>query len=170
MNTSKTNIWDLITYSGLWIASIALYFWMIPTWVILREFAWTADTGMDGKTLPNILAVSMFIVTSIGIAKTIPLVLKDRKAKQESGQNPAETKAKTGGSLYTKLIPLLIFLASALFIYLFSNFGFLIAAVVMIPVFLLLLQARKWYYFVSVYAFAGILFVVFRHILNVPIP
>ncbi|MCL2853676.1 MAG: tripartite tricarboxylate transporter TctB family protein [Defluviitaleaceae bacterium] len=168
--SGKANFWDLITYSVLWIASIALYFWGIPAWVILRDFAWTADTGMDGRTLPNILAVGLFIVTSIGIAKTLPLVLKDRKAKTENNKNAAGAGIKAGDDLYTKIIPLLIFIASAIFIFMFSNFGFPIAVAIMAPVILALLKAKKWYCYVSVYAFAFILFIVFRQVLNVPIP
>jgi len=159
---------DLVTYSALWFGSLFLYFWVIPNHVILRAFAWTADIGFDGRTFPQILAVCLFIVATLGLVKTVPLVLKARKAKRESG---AETgAAKNTDDLYTQVLPLLVFLACVLFVVLFSTVGFLIAAAVATPIILVLLKANKWYYYVIAYAFAGVLYLVFTQLLRVPIP
>jgi len=167
MNKNKTNsMRELVTYCCLWVASLVLYFWAIPTQVILRGFAWTADVGFDAQTLPTILAVCLFFVTTLGIIKTLPIVLKARKERIESGQPPQ----KNQDGLYATIIPLLMFLACVLFITLFMNFGFFIAALIGIPILLTLLRAKKWYYYAIAYGFAGLLFVVFRLLLNVPLP
>jgi ABC-type Fe3+-siderophore transport system permease subunit len=165
----KVNVRDLIAYVTLWIASFILYFWAIPTQIILRNFVWIQDVAFDGRTLPRLIAIGLFITSSMGIVKTLPQVLKARRTAIASGEQAAED-AGSNMSLYARIIPLLIFLVCVLYVVLFSNFGFIIASAIAMPIMLALYKTTKWYYYLIAYAFAGVLFVVFRIVLRVPIP
>jgi hypothetical protein len=97
----------------------------------------------------------------------------DEQANEQADTLAVAPVAKSSAgemSLYAKLIPLFIFLAFVLYLVLFSNFGFIVASAIVPPIILALLKVTKWYYYLIVYAFAGVLFVVFRILLRIPIP
>jgi len=52
---------------------------------------------------------------------------------------------------------------------LFDRFGYAIATAIMIPVYLVSLKCKKWYYYAITYGVGITVFVVFKFLLNIPL-
>lgn len=155
---------DLWIYIGLALASAVFYFIIIPHQIVLRS-SWSGDVVFTSRTFPKLLAVSMFGISLAGIAET---VLKTRKYVKESDK---KKYAGSGtGNWKGVFIVLLFFALIVVYSILFAKIGFIISALVIIPVFLFCLGSRKWYQYAVVYSFAAMLYIIFRFLLNVPLP
>lgn len=161
---------DMITYSVLLVASIILYFMLIPQQIMLRN-SWSGDVSFTSQTFPNMLAIGMFIISSLGIVETQRKITTLKKENNESVKDSTEeTHRGIKDSLYEKLMPAITFLICVLYTFLFAKLGFILASVIVIPIMLALYRCKKWYYYVSVYAFCACLYIVFRIMLKVPLP
>lgn len=157
---------DFVTYIVLLGLSILLYEILIPQQIVLRN-SWSGDVAFTSQTFPKILAVALFFISALGIFQSaIKLKKTDVRKKEAFG----ETVPVEGLSLYSKAIPLIIFLVCIAYVFLFGKLGFLTATIIITPVLLLLLKCRKWQYYFSVYAFGACIYIVFRIILKVPLP
>lgn len=159
----KQNRRDMVTYLVLWTASIFLYFVLIPQQIALRN-SWSGDVNFTSQTFPRLLAIALFIIASLGVIDTIRKTV--RWKKENSGGEPAREKE----SLYVVMIPLITFLMCIIYAFLFGKLGFVLSSAIVTPLLLALFRCRKWQYYLSVYAFAACLYLVFRIILKVPLP
>lgn len=156
---------DIVTYSLLWIFSIFLYFVLIPSQIILRN-SWSGDVDFTSQTFPKLLAISLFVVSSLGILQTMRKIMRFRTENCGAGEEGCKNKS----TLYVKMAPLITFLMCILYVFLFGKLGFVISSAIVTPLLLVLFKCRKWTYYVSVYVFAACLYIVFRMILKVPLP
>jgi hypothetical protein len=53
--------------------------------------------------------------------------------------------------------------------YLFSAMGYIIATIIVPPLFLLIMKCRKWQYYLALYGFATIVYLVFKFVLRIPL-
>ena len=89
------------------------------------------------------------------------------KARREEG--PIERERKTREQWADALLPYGIFVLIVVYGLLFKTFGIVAASLIVPPVILFLLRCRKWYMYLILYAFFGLMYALFTMVLHVPI-
>lgn len=156
---------DLIVYSVLILAALIVYFFIIPNQIYVSSSA--AAEAFSPDTFPRFAAIIFFIAAVIGLLNSIRLYIAARNL--ETIQEKTQPVPSTTKERLASLIPYLVFLLILLYGILFYKFGFILATVTVPPVILLSVGCRKWQYYGIYYAFALVLYLLFRYILLVPI-
>ena len=154
---------DMIVMLIFMILSAITYLVFIPSQIKL-----SSDTGFTNRTFPQFTMIVIFIASSAGFLEAF---FRYQKAKRTDS-------SQTGAGAFdfrSDLLPIcgfLVILAYALLFHFGSmqwrGYGFIVATIVFIPVFLLLVRCKNWKFYVAAYAFAAIMYLIFRFILNVP--
>ena len=158
----KKNWRDIITMSILMIISVMLYFVFIPTEIPLRS-SWSGDVVFNSRTFPNILAISLFVVSFIGLLGGIKKIIRLKVSE-------AEIKKETNGNRFAVFIPFVVFALAILYGVLFIQIGYIGATIIVPPIIMFILKCRKWQYYFYVYVFAALIYVMFEYVLLVPLP
>ena len=108
----------------------------------------------------RILAFLLTAVMALSLAAWL-------KARREEG--PAEREKKTREQWADALLPYGIFALIVVYGLLFKTFGIVAASLIVPPVILFLLRCRKWYMYLILYAFFGLMYALFTMVLHVPI-
>ena len=119
------------------------------------------------RTFPTALCVVLTAVSLLGI---ITSCLKYARARRESPQQATERAHPTKEKISEKKFPYLMFALILLYSLLFQKIGFVWATVIVPPIILYLLNCRKWYMYLTLYAFAATVYVIFTLVLHVPLP
>lgn len=156
---------DLIVYSILLAAALIVYFWVIPNQIYLSSSA--AAESFSPDTFPRFAVIIFFIAALGGLVNALRLYVGERRKAVE--QKKEEVQSRTKRELFAEAIPYLVFGLVLLYGILFAKIGFIPATVVIPPLVLVLIGCRKWHYYGIFYIFTGILYLLFRYILLVPI-
>ena len=156
---------DLIVYSILILTALMVYFFIIPNQIYVSSSA--AAESFSPDTFPRFATIIFLIAAVVGLLNAVRLYLATRSLEitQEKTQQPKSTTKERLASL----VPYLVFLLILFYGILFYKLGFILATVIVPPVILLLIGCRKWHYYGIYYAFALVLYLLFRYILLVPI-
>lgn len=119
---------------------------------------------MSPRTVPYLASAGILIISAAGFISSLVTYLKERAA--DTGK--AKEK-KTCQQWIESLFPYFIFLLIVVYGVLFYQFGIVIASLTVPPLILLALGCRKWYMYVILYAFFGIMYTLFTVVLHVPI-
>ncbi len=157
---------DIISLTILAIVCLWFYFIFIPEQIPLSSAA-SGNITFTSRTFPYILAVFIFIMAGIGLIQSIFKFLAYRKdiAKEE-----VKEKAIDKGELLQKIIPYFIYIIIFAYGVMFKKFGFIFATLIIIPIMLIALKCKDWKIYLYVYAFAIVLYLVFKLVLRVPLP
>lgn len=145
----------------------AMLLWGIPTYIKVPATA--QGQGFTPQTMPYLLMGTMALCLVAEWVNGIRAYLAAKKELATSGETPQKEK-KTKHEIITGLMPYIMFALVVICGVLINKVGFLITFAIMIPVILLIIGCRKWHYYVIVYAFAGIMWAVFRLLLKVQLP
>jgi len=155
---------DIIIYALLLIACAALYFWITPAQVVVN-LNLAGSTDFTPQTFPNLLTGCIAIAAAIGLVTSI---VKYVKLRQPGGTGE---KAPFGRhEVLTLLLPYLTFVIIIVYSVLFEHLGYIWATLIVPPIMMLLFGCRKWYFYAAVYGFSALMYVLFRFVLNVPLP
>lgn len=119
------------------------------------------------RTFPTALCVVLTAVSLLGI---ITSCLKYARARRKAPQQATERAHPTKEKISEKIFPYLMFALILLYSLLFQKIGFVWATVIVPPIILYLLNCRKWYMYLALYAFAATVYVIFTLVLHVPLP
>lgn len=119
---------------------------------------------MSPRTVPYLAAGGIMLMSVIGFLSNLITYIKERKAA-----GPARREVKTPSQWTDMLFPYLIFILIVIYGLLFYCFGIVTASLIIPAVILFLLRCRKWYIYLALYGFFGIIYTVFTVILHVPI-
>lgn len=173
MREARINAW--VALGGL-LASVALWF-LID--VGIRESSTFAGNSpmLTSRFFPR------FVTILLGISSFSCLIgslIAIRHSKRETASLSVESNAmptmpeqqtapedKTLWSEFRVLALLGLFLLFAL---LFHRIGYFYSSIIVSTLTLLLLGCRNWIYYLVAWAFAGLIFLVFTHLLYVPLP
>jgi len=150
---------DMVLYIILVIISLLFYFVAIPQQIPLRS-SWSGDITFTSRTFPYLLFFVMGVAALIGIVQT---VIKIRRVTQPEEQQGIKD------ILQNILLPVYFFLLAIGYAMMFDRFGYAIATAIMIPVYLVSLKCKKWYYYAITYGVGITVFVVFKFLLNIPL-
>lgn len=164
MNAKKRRE-DIIIYTLLLAACIALYFWLTPSEVVLRANMF--DSHFTPQTFPNLLTLGIAFCSALGL---ITSLIKYPKLKaQEEKTEQAEKKPKSKLDYMIALAPYITFVLLFGYCLLFEKIGFIISTLIIAPILMFLFGGKKWYQLLFIYAFAALMFVLFKFVLLVPL-
>lgn len=154
---------DIIIYLLLLIACAALFFWITPEQIAINANL-VDETEFTPQTFPNLLTGGIAIASLVGLISSI---IKYRKLEKQApkGKKPMEKH-----ELITLLVPYVTFAVIIIYNILFEKLGYIWATLVVAPIMMFLFGCRKWYFYLSVYGFAALMYVLFKFVLNVPLP
>lgn len=155
---------DMILSLVLVAAAVFFYYIVIPAQI--RIVRGSQNEVFSPDTFPKLLTI-LFIVCGAVNAVT-RLVQYIRTVRTQGRINPDKEKL-TAQKIYIAVIPFVMFLLSLVYIVLFKKIGFIAATALAIPAVLILLKCKKWHYYVIAYAFAALMYVLFKFVLQVPI-
>lgn len=155
---------DIILYAVLTAAGIIFYKWVIPSQIYMSKTA--SAEAFSPDTFPNAVTI---LFTAASLCGLLLAVYRYRKAVAAEGRPVRDAVPKTPREIIGALMPFLVFALILLYAVLFMYAGFIPATVIVPPVILLTVGCRKWYYYPIYYAFAGLMYLLFRFILLVPI-
>lgn len=153
---------DLIAMLALLLASVLLQFVLIPAQIPLRG-GWAGADSFTSRTFPSILAGVLAVSSLSGLIGAGRRIFLLRKA----GQTDTAARAWDLAGLVR---PAVMFAVVAVYGYLFTKLGYIPATLLACPVILGILGCRKWQYYLCVYAFAAAVYLVFKLVLQVPLP
>ena len=109
----------------------------------------------------------LFILASL--AGLILAIYHYCKAVKAEGKPVREPVVRTRRETVGLFIPFIIFALILVYAVLFIQIGFIPATVIVPPVILFAVGCRKWSYYGIYYAFAAVMYLLFRCVLLVPI-
>ena len=142
-------------------AAVAIWY-VIPSQI--KVTAVMEKEVMSPRTVPYLAAGGVLLVSAIGFVSNLAAWLK---ARREEG--PMERERKTREQWADALLPYGIFALIVVYGLLFKTFGIVAASLIVPPVILFLLRCRKWYMYLILYAFFGLMYALFTLVLHVPI-
>ena len=156
---------DMALMLAIMILSALVYLVFIPAQIKLPP---KADIAFTNRTFPQFTIAVIFIASALGFANAAIKYVKERKtAAVETGRaDKAAILAELKPLIGAALILCYAFLFKTLSA-LVPGWGFVISTALFIPVFLAFMGCKKWQYYVYVYAFASIMFVVFKYVLHI---
>lgn len=152
---------DMLLYIGLIVICLLFYFVLIPQQIVLRG-SWSGDITFTSRTFPYILFAAMGIASFIGVIQTAFRMKRFNAAERstdESGQ----------GIVGKLLLPVYFFMLTGVYAFLFAKLGYIIATVVIIPLYLASLKCKKWQYYLITYGVGAAVYAVFKFILHIPL-
>lgn len=157
---------NIIIYTCMAVASIIIYYVIIPTQIHMNSTAKAEAFNPD--TFPKFCTVIFFIASFLGVINTAFQYRKLLSVEDESSSD-AKEKEQPKKDILGILMPYIIFLLTLIYGILFKKIGFVLSTVIMIPIYLITVRCKKWSYYVIVYLFAALMYVLFKIILHVPI-
>lgn len=160
---------DMAVYAFFIVASIVVYFWIIPSQVYLSGSAKAEAFSPD--TFPRFVTIVLFLAAAGGLANCLRLDLKARRSAPAavSAEDGADAAQGAKRRWVGVLIPYIVFLFVLLYGFLFAKIGFIAATAIVPPIILFIVRCRKWHYYLIYYVFATVLYLLFKFILLVPI-
>lgn len=155
---------DIILYSVLAIVGIIFYVFIIPEQIFISKSA--SAEAFSPDTFPNAATILFIIASLCGLALAI---YRYCKAVRIEGKPTKEKRVKTRRERVGDFMPLIVFTLILVYAILFAWIGFIPATVIVPPVILFVVGCRKWHYYPIYYAFAALMYLLFRYILLVPI-
>lgn len=155
---------DIILYSVLAAIGIIFYIFIIPEQIYMSKTAKAEAFSPD--TFPNAVTVLFVLASLCGLALSI---YRYQKAVRLEGKPQKDMTLRTRREIVGDFMPFLVFALILLYIVLFMQIGFIPATVLIPPVILFVIGCRKKHYYVIYYAFAALMYLLFRYILLVPI-
>lgn len=154
---------DLVIYSLLVIFSILFYFIIIPREIVLRN-SWGGDVTFTSRTFPYLIFIIIGVTSFIGVISTFV------KMNKLSDEEKATFKRESFINVIKEwLIPITFMLLVILYGYLFSKIGYIVATIIVPPLFLLIMKCKKWQYYLALYGFATVVYLVFKFVLRIPL-
>ena len=158
---------DIIIYSAFTILGVIFYKWVIPTQIFISKTA--SAEAFSPDTFPNAVTILFILASAVGLLLAIARYRKAiAQAKVSPELEPKATK-KTKTEIIGILVPFIVFALVVLYAVLFMIIGFIPATIIVPPIILLAIGCKKWNYYVIYYVFAGLMYLLFRYILLVPI-
>ena len=117
------------------------------------------------RTFPTAICIVLAVLSVIGLMKSFLTYSKLEKPVAEEAK-----VRKTKEEIYDSVFPFLIFALALVYALMFKYLGFIWASVIVPPIILYLLNCRKWYMYLALYAFAAVVYIVFTAVLHVPLP
>lgn len=151
---------------SLLLVVLAVFFYYIVIPAQIRIVRGSQNEVFSPDTFPKLLTV-LFIVC--GVANAITRLIQYVKAVRAEGQISPDIEKMTAQKIYIAVIPFVMFLLSLVYVVLFKRIGFIPATALAIPAVLILLKCKKWHYYAIAYAFAALMYVLFKFVLQVPI-
>ena len=145
---------DMALMLAIMILSALVYLVFIPAQIKLPP---KADIAFTNRTFPQFTIAVIFIASALGFANAAA-----ETGRADKAAILAELKPLIGAALILCYAFLFKTLSA-----LVPGWGFVIATALFIPVFLAFMGCKKWQYYVYVYAFASIMFVVFKYVLHI---
>ena len=158
---------NIIVMLVLAVACTAILFWGIPTYVPVPSAA--QGQSFTPRTMPYILMTVVAVCIVIELYNSVRAYIAAKKELEASGEVPVKVK-KTAHDILSKAMPYMMFAIVVLYGVMINQFGFIISTAVIIPVILLVIGCRKWHYYAIVYAFAAIMWTIFKILLKVQLP
>ncbi len=155
---------DIILYAVLTAAGVIFYKWIIPTQIYLSKTA--SAEAFSPDTFPNAVTILFTLAALCGL---VLAVFRYRKAVQTEGRPQRDATPRTRREIVGDFMPFIVFALVLLYAILFMSIGFIPATLIVPPVILFVIGCRKWYYYPIYYAFATLMYLLFRYILLVPI-
>lgn len=155
---------NLILFSVMFLLGIIFYLFVIPAQVYVSAYA--AAEAFTPVTFPRFATVVFIIASFLGIVVT---AVEYRKAVQTEGKPEKVVKEKTKRERYAFFIPYIIFVLCIVYAILFKMIGVIPATLIIPTVAMICLGCKKWNYYAILIAFSGVLYVLFRFVLQVPL-
>lgn len=155
---------DLFLYSLFIVVGTIFYIFVIPTQIHISRAA--AAEKFSPDTFPNLLTIMFVGAAVLGLLLAVFRYFQFIKVygKPKSEITQKSTREKIG-----VFVPYLVFLIIVVYAIAFRYVGFIVATLIFPPLTLLLVQCKKWHYYVIYYVFAAIMYLLFVFILKVPI-
>lgn len=165
MELKKTRS-DIIIYSLLLIVCAVMFFWLTAEEVPLRANA--ADSSFTPRTFPNLLTIGIALASAIGL---ISSCIKYAKLMRTETKDTTEKKPvkKTAHEWLILFAPYITFVILVVYGILFEKLGYIVSTLLLVPALTFLFGSRKWQHIAIVYAFAALMFVLFKFVLLVPL-
>jgi hypothetical protein len=146
---------------------ILLFAYVIPVEIPVPNAA--QGQPFTPQTFPYLLASGLLICTVIGLIQYGIEYLQIRRAMAAANlkeeKQPLDKKR-----ILESIFAYLMYGLMVIYGLMFSHFGFIISTLIIPPLFLIILKDRKWYHYLIFYAFAAVMYIVFRVILKVQLP
>lgn len=152
---------DILMWGLFLIFSILMIFAIIPAQIPVS--AMLAKEYITPRTFPTATCVILAVLSIIGLIHSLFKYSKLEKVTEEKTH-------KTKEEIYDSVFPFLIFALILVYALMFKHLGFIWASIVIPPVILFLLNCRKWYMYLALYAFAAVVYIIFTFVLHVPLP
>lgn len=155
---------DLFLYSLFIIVGTIFYVFVIPTQIHISRAA--AAEKFSPDTFPNILTIMFVGASVLGLLLAI---FRYFKFVKEYGKPDAEKTQMSTRERVGIFVPYVVFLIIVAYAIAFKHVGFIVATLIFPPLTLLLVQCKKWHYYVIYYVFATLMYLLFIFVLKVPI-
>lgn len=152
---------DILMWSIFLVLGILMIVVIIPTQIPIS--AMLTKEHITPRTFPTAICVVLIVLSAIGLIKSLLKYSKLEKTEEAKVR-------KTKDEVYDSVFPLLIFALALVYAFVFKYFGFICATVIIPPIILYLLNCRKWYMYLALYAFAALVYIIFTVVLHVPLP
>lgn len=160
MDKNRQKLWQNFI-SGLLIAALGLLmeFYIIPAQIKVSAFG--GSGGVNSRSFPQ-LAAWIILIPAILLAVTSGFqLLKMGKAEKQ-----AKSSIRWRDELRAIGLIALFFLYAVLF-----NFvGYIVATIIVPPLVLLLLGSRNWKHYTAVYGVGIAVYILFKFVMQVPLP
>ena len=158
----KKNLQDMFLMLFFMVLAAVMIWVVIPGQI--KVTAVMEKEVMTPRTFPYLASAGILVISAVGFISSLVTYLKERAADTGTVK-----EKKTRQQWMESLFPYFIFLLIVVYGALFYQFGIVIASLIVPPLILFALGCRKWYMYVILYAFFGIMYTLFTVVLHVPI-
>lgn len=157
---------DIVVMAILMILSLFFYFLFIPNQIRLSAM-FTGNTSFSSRTFPNIVAIAVFIVASIGLIKAVIGLAEHRRAVPPEVTLP-KNRPGSNKAIIRQMIPFIVYALIVVYCILFEVIGYIYATLIIPPLLMFVIGCRKRRYYLYMYAFGALLYLVFKVGLRIP--
>lgn len=143
-------------------ASLFILFYGIPTQIDIST-SWTSAVNVDARSMPYFATVVLLI------ASVLELVLNIRRFVRHRQNENAVAEQAGKGIWKAELKAFLMLLLCLFYALLFSKAGYIVSSAIAPPLALVLLGDKNIKHYLTVYAVAAAMYVIFRYILGIGI-
>lgn len=119
---------------------------------------------MSPRTVPYLASSGILLISVFGFITNFVTYLRARRDEM-----PVDRENKTKDQWVNELFPYFIFALIVVYGLLFRIFGIVVASLIVPAAILFFLRCRKWYMYLILYGFFGIIYTLFTVVLHVPI-
>lgn len=146
----------------LLIVSLVMWFYLIPEGIKVSS-TFGGAAGVTSRTFPY------FTAAVIGIISFIQLIVFSFKIIKQRSIHAIKEDTKSD-NIVSEIRSIIIYALFIIFVLLFRYFGSIIAMIIVPPLILWVMGSRNLYHYLSVYGFMGVMYLVFRFVLQVYLP